>query len=249
MLSTIKNELGKSYQNIFNLLSNDPWAIIDAIKQVRELPSTIRDGIFFDCLESYILNISKYDEHQGKFVENNLKRLGIALADVSPNQESGYVGDVERLHEYSKRIIKLIDDCGTVQKAVYLANISRAFVDCQINKREFFKLAQCLRMLTEEDLLFLKENINGGIVTEDGEYIDDFRGLGLIYEVDGGFAYSQRAFRLLKYALEYEQSISIPESFPERIMMSAISDKDIDKLFDDVKEVDNRTRWGAIGDS
>ena len=110
-------------------------------------------------------------------------------------------------------------------------------------------MAQCLRMLTEEDLLFLKENINDGIVTEDGEYIDDFRGLGLIYEVDGGFAYSQRVFRLLKYALEYEQSISIPESFPERIMMSAISDKDIDKLFDDVKEIDNRTRWGAIGDS
>ena len=249
MLSTVKSELEKSYQNIFNLLSNDPRAIIDSIKQVKELPSTIRDGIFFECLESYILNISKYDEQQGKFVENNLKRLGVALADVSPNQEAGYVGDIECLHEYSKRIIKLIDDCGTVQKAVYLANISRAFADYQIKKREFFKLAQCVRMLTEEDLLFLKENISDEIVTEDGEYIDDFRGLGLLYEVDGGFAYSQRAFRLLKYALEYERSISIPESFPERTMMSAISDKDIDELFEDVKEIDNRTRWGAMGDS
>lgn len=162
---------------------------------------------------------------------------------------SGYVGDVERLHEYSKRIIKLIDDWGTVQKVVYLANISRAFADYQIKKRELFKLAQCVRMLTEEELLFLKENISDEIVTEDGEYIDDFRGLGLLYEVDGGFAYSQRAFRLLKYVLEYERGISIPESFPERTMMSAISDKDIGELFDDVKEIDNRTRWGAIGDS
>ncbi|MFQ7157796.1 MAG: hypothetical protein ACLRQR_13790 [Merdimonas faecis] len=46
--------------------------------------------------------------------------------------------DVERLHEYSKRIIKLIDGFGNVQKAVYLANVSRAFVGHQINKREFF---------------------------------------------------------------------------------------------------------------
>lgn len=85
MLSTIMNELEKSYQNIFNLLSNDLRAIIEAIKQVRELPSTIRNGIFFECLESYILNISKHDEQQGKFIENNLRRLGMVLADVLPN--------------------------------------------------------------------------------------------------------------------------------------------------------------------
>lgn len=242
MLSTVKNELEKSYQNIFNLLSNDPRAIIDSIRQIRELPLTIRDGIFFECLEQYILNINLYDEQQEKFIENNLKNFSIALADVSPNQESDYEEDIERLHEYSKRIIKLIDDCGTVQKAVYLAHISRAFSKHEIDKRDFFKLAQCLRMLTEEDLLFLKENISTNIVKEDDEYIDDFRGLGLMYEVDGGFAYSKRAFRLLEYALEYERSINIPESFPERTMISSISDEDINRLVDGVK----KPKWGEI---
>ena len=49
----------------------------------------------------------------------------------------------------------------------------------------------------EEDLLFFIPNISNKIIAEDGEYIDDFGGLGLIYEVGGGFAYSQRAFRVL----------------------------------------------------
>lgn len=65
-------------------------------------------------------------------------------------------------------------------------------------------------MLTEEEFLLLKENIGDEIVTEDGEYIDDFRGLGLMYEVDGGFAYSQRVFRLLgcdRRSLIYQTSV------------------------------------------
>ena len=38
-------------------------------------------------------------------------------------------------------------------------------------------------MLTEEDLLFLKENVKEGTISGESDYIDDFRGLGLMYEV------------------------------------------------------------------
>lgn len=41
MSSSTKNEMEKSYQNNFNLLSSDLRAIIDSIMQVRELSSTI----------------------------------------------------------------------------------------------------------------------------------------------------------------------------------------------------------------
>ena len=132
------------------------------------------------------------------------------------------------------RIVKLIDDCGTVQKAVYLANISRAFAKHEIDKRLFFKLGQCIRMLTEEDLLFLRENIKEGIVSGEGDYIDDFRGVGLMYEVDTGFAYSKRAFQLLRYALNYEGNISIPEKFPERNVFTAITEDEIDGLWNNI---------------
>lgn len=154
-----------------------------------------------------------------------------SLAEVSPNDEANYAGDPDKLHEYSKRIVKLIDDCGTIQKAVYLANISRAFAQHEIDKRLFFKLGQCIRMLTEEDLLFLRENIKEGTISGENDYIDDFMGLGLMYNVDGGFHYSLRAFRLLEHALNYEGKVRIPDKFPERNVLMVATDDDIEALF------------------
>lgn len=133
------------------------------------------------------MNLNEYDQEKKAFFEDNLKKMAILLAEVSPNDKADYEGDPDKLHEYSKRIVKLIDDCGTIQKAVYLSNISRAFAKHEIDKRLFFKLGQCIRMLTEEDLLFLRENVKEGIISGEGDYVDDFRGLGLMYEVEGGF--------------------------------------------------------------
>lgn len=227
---TAKTTSRELYDNVLGVLSMDPLAALDLIKSVKDLPSTIRDGIFFECFEIFILNLNEYDFQKKEFVEDNLKAMAIALAEVSPNEEAGYQGDPDRLNEYSKRIVKLIDDCGTVQKAFYLANISRAFAKHEIDKKLFFKLGQCIRMLTEEDLFFLSNHVSEGIISEDEDYIDDFRSLGLMYEVDAGFAYSKRAFQLSKYALNYERNISIPEKFPERNIMMAITEEDIDEI-------------------
>lgn len=232
----MKTAVRDLYQNILDVLSMNPIAVIDLIKNTKNLPSTIRDGIFFECLEAYILNLNDYDSEKKLFIEDNLRKMAISLAEVSPNQESGYEGDVDRLHEYSKRIVKLIDDCGTVQKAVYLANVSRAFTKHEIDKRVFFKLGHCIRMLTEEDLLFLSENVAEGIISSDSDYVDDFRGLGLMYEVDGGFAYSKRTFLLLQYALNYEGIMCMPEKFPERNVMTVATDDDINEMFNQVFE-------------
>ena len=172
--------------------------------------------------------------------------MAISLAEVSPNDEADYAGDPNRLHEYSKRIVKLIDDCGTIQKAVYLANISRAFAKHEIDKRLFFKLGQCIRMLTEEDLLFLQENVKEGTIGGNGDYVDDFRGLGLMYEVDAGFAYSKKAFQLLKYALNYEGGMNIPEKFPERNVITTATEDEIKEMMGKIDEVDGRTKWGKF---
>lgn len=62
-------------------------------------------------------------------------------------------------------------------------------------------------MLMEEDLLFLREDIREKKISGGTDYIDDYRGLGLMCEVDGGFCYSRKVFQLLKYALSYERNI------------------------------------------
>ena len=240
MLSTMKNTVSSEtaktavkdfYHNILDVFSLDPVAALDLIKDIKNFPSTIRDGIFFECFEVYILNLNEYDYKKKAFVEDNLKKMAISLAEVSPNDAANYVGDPNKLHEYSKRIVKLIDDCGTIQKAVYLANISRSFAKHEIDKRLFFKLGQCIRILTEEDLLFLRENVKEGTISGEGDYVDDFRGLGLMYEVEEGFSYSQRAFKLLEHALGYEGKVSIPEKFPERNVFTVATNDDIEALF------------------
>ncbi len=40
------------------------------------------------------------------------------------------------------------------------------------------------------------------------------------YEVEGGFAYSLRAFKFLEFALDYEGKVEIPKKFPERNIVS-----------------------------
>ncbi|WP_342992848.1 hypothetical protein [Blautia sp. 2227st1_G12_2227SCRN_220401] len=52
-----------------------------------------------------------------------------------------------------------------------------------------------------------------------------------MYEVEGGFSYSQRAFKLLEHALDYEGKVSIPEKFPERNVFTVATNDDIEALF------------------
>lgn len=66
--------------------------------------------------------------------------------------------------------------------------------------------------------------------------MDDFRGQGLMYEVDGGFAYSKRAFQLLKYALEYEGTVCIPDKFPERNVVTVMTDDELDEMLNVFRE-------------
>ena len=229
--NTVKNVAKNYYQSVVETFKLEPLDAINRIRSLMDLPGTIRDGIFFECFENYILRLNEYDFEKKQFERNNLKKLMELLATVSPNEEAGYLGNSDQLREYSKRIVKLIDDCGTIEKAVYLANVSRAFVKESIDRNTFFKLGQCIRLLTDEDLIFLKENVKMGVIS-DGAYIDDFRGQGLMYDVDGGFAYTKRAFELLKYGLAYESNAKIPETFLDRNVISFATNDDISEMFE-----------------
>ena len=156
------------------------------------------------------------------------------MANQIPNEEAGYEGKPKELVENAKRLIKLLDETGTIQKSVYYANLTRAALNDEIDVGKFFKLCNCIRNIIEEDLKFLIYDIQSQgekTITDDRETIDDFRSVGLIKEVDGGFAYTLRAFELLKYGLMYEQRFDIPNTIQERLMMTTLSPKNINKLF------------------
>lgn len=230
--SSTVQEAGKTIlSDLLGVFMCDPTAALSLAGNLKNLPLTIRDGIFLECLEIYILNSYQFNEETSQFEAQNLQSLAVALAAASPNADSGYEGNPEKLIEYAKRLIKLIDDCGTKQKAYYLACITRSLLSKQINTHKFFQLSRCIRNLTEEDLLFLCEHIQKGNISRDEEYIDDYRALGLIYETNDGFSYSKRAFELKKYALCYESHVEIPDSFPQKytpLIAKTISDVEFD---------------------
>ena len=213
-----KTFLDEAINLLISCFKKDPAEIISSIDHLRKLSLTIRDSIFFDSLEAFLLAYYSEDPSTRKSNARNLRSCAEILASASPNAEADYPGNPEKLKEYAKRIIKLIDDCGTKIKAVYIANLTRAVSSFQIDSSKYFQLSRCVRYLIEEDLAFLRDHIKEGSISLDESKIDDFRALGLIGETKDGFTYTRRAFELKKYALCYEESHQkIPDHFPERL--------------------------------
>jgi len=226
-------EIAKSVGNAIGIMNKDPVSAIKAVNQLLHLPSTIRDGILWENFSVYLRHIFDYDENDEPRRKYK-KSLSELLANQIPNEEAGYEGKPKDLCENAKRLIKLLDETGTIQKSVYYANLTRAALNDEITVGKFFKLCNCIRNIIEEDLEFLICDIQSQVektITDDREAIDDFRSVGLIKEVDGGFAYTLRAFELLKYGLMYEQYVIIPNTIQERIITGSIPSTDINKLF------------------
>ena len=198
------------------IVSGDIMALGKLLIHIFNSPYFIREQIFWQNFIDYLDYAceSKAD----------LMKLSEKLAEGGNSVEN------------AKRIIKIIDDAGTRKKAIYVSNLTRAYCMENITTNQFYKLAQCIVRLTDEDLEFLKEHINGKIIETDEEYIDDFRNCGLLKEVAGGFVYTKRAFELKKYSLWYGHEVSIPR-IPERQMQAnigAISEAEIESIFDKI---------------
>lgn len=62
VVSDTSKSIGKEIANaIFDIFNKDPRAaknIIDTLKNVR---SSVRDGIFCECFETYLFNLNGYD--------------------------------------------------------------------------------------------------------------------------------------------------------------------------------------------
>ena len=220
-------------ENVIGIFYVDPNAAIDMALQLKNFPSTIRDGIFCETLWHYLTNVYDIDDN-GKRINKNKLKISEMLARQSPNEEAGYEGNPENLRENVKRLIKMIDGASTIQKAYYYANLTRAALNEYITRNKFFKLCKCIDHLTEEDLIFLTEDIQktgNTTIKEDRDNIDDFRAVGLMVEVEGGFAYTLRAFELLKYGLKYEEIIHIPDEIQSRMIVGTVGKSRIENMF------------------
>ena len=208
--NVIKSTAYSLTEDVIGILVRDPMAAIRLLKDLKDAPSSIRDAVFLEHFSIFLTNAVPNDAKERH--DKNLNSLVELLAEYSPNETAGYNGDPEKLYEYAKRIIKIIDDCGTKEKSLYIANLSRAVYSGLIDTYKFFKFSHCILNLTQEDLIILQKRISKDIIEQDEEFIDDFRALGLMFEVAGGYQYTRRAYELVKFALDYEKAIDIPDS-------------------------------------
>lgn len=219
----VNAEIETVVENAVGIMTGDLMAGKNLIRQVFTAPARIRDGIYLECFMAYLLCVYEYNGKTKEFIDNNKRKLAEMLAEVTPNPEAEYEGNPRVLKENAKRIVKLIDEAGTIQKAIYYANLTRAALNGHITRNQFFKLSNCVRSLTDEDLLFFEghiQKLGTGTITDDYDFIDDYRSVGLLKEVKDGFSYTQRAFELLKYGLKYEDTVIIPADIQRRMMAS-----------------------------
>ena len=74
-------EPGKNIlKDVIGVFMHDPNAAWSLAEDLKRLPSTIRDGIFWDCLETFILCSYSFNEETNRFEAENLQSLAVALA-------------------------------------------------------------------------------------------------------------------------------------------------------------------------
>lgn len=200
-----KEDTKRLLDKAIDILDIRPLKIVDFLNEIGKQITGINDSLFWNGFQEYILSLLEYNSCGGNYKEENLRKFKEALAEATPNLAANYYGNQERLREYYIRIIKIINECSTETKAVYLANLSRAFSDRMFGVNDYFKLSRCIQYLTEEDLLFLKNKITEEVVNEEGDYYEDFQSQGLMSLRAGGYIYTMRAFMLRNYSLAYEE--------------------------------------------
>ena len=209
--NNIENQIKSIYDQVIDIFDVKPLKVIDLLSNIKKRANGIQDELFFEKLKAFINSLLEGNE--ATLDESILKDLQERLAEVVPSDESGYLGEPERLREYGRRIIKLINDCDTLEKATYLANLTRAFASKKITVRDYFKLGRCISSLTSEDLEIIRNKISEESYNDDVDYYEDFQSLGLMSLRAGGYKYTNRAFLLRNYGLKYEGEYVWPSGY------------------------------------
>lgn len=124
-----------------------------------------------------------------------------------------------------------IDDS---RKAKYISWLTLSVIDKDFEFDMYFRLIKVIENLVYSDLIYLSENVENVIIDSSDAHIDDFLANGLIYSIDGGFAYTDKSYDLVEYGIRRGHSIRRPKEKPERQVLAVTTKDDIDEVFNEV---------------
>lgn len=117
----------------------DPGAFVDVAKNMKELVFHVPTVLFWDKMKRFLCGTFLCYEDQLKLA---------ARFDKPCNDE---------YEKFTKKLISVIDSIVEDEKIDYLANLTRCFLLCGIDKVLYFKLVQLIKNCTVDELEYIRQ--------------------------------------------------------------------------------------------
>lgn len=215
LLQEIGTELKNNTKNtlleaLINCFIQDPVDfgknIIEISHQTKSIPDMILWNNFYLFLQ------------EGNFDYDVLRRLAVKL------EESG------NKKENATSIVYTVNRIDDPRKAKYISWLTLSVINNDIDFDKYFRLVKAIENFVYADLIYLSINVENVKIDSSDSHVDDFLANGMIYTIDGGFAYTDKAYDLVEYAIRRGHSVRRPKKKPERQIFEIATDEDIDQI-------------------
>lgn len=208
------NTKGTLLEALINCFVQNP---VDFGKNVVELmhqTKSIPDMILWNNLYLFL--------QEGNFDYDLLRKLAAKLEESGNKQENAAC------------IVYTVNRIDDPRKAKFISWLTLSVINEKLDLDNYFRLIKAIENLVYNDLLYLSENVEKVKIDLGDSHIDDFLANGLIYSIDGGFAFADKSYDLVEYGIRRGHSIRRPKEKPERQVMAKITNDEIDEIFNDV---------------
>ena len=200
LMSELKEINKNSSESILEVLigffTRDPITFGEAIIRLLKEAKSIPDIIFWTNFSEFL--------KEGKFDDEKLRKLAAKLVEDGNNKDN------------ATKIIYAINAIDEPSKAKYISWLTVAVIHDMMALDEYFRLIKVVSRLINSDLIFIADNVEKVLIDTNDCHVEDFLANGLLRSVDGGFAYSERAYNLVEYGIRYGHSVRRPEHIPDR---------------------------------
>lgn len=109
------------------------------------------------------------------------------------------------------QIVYAIDHMECEKKVRCLSCLTQALINEELTIEDYQKIVISLRQLTESQMMFIKDNLTKSTITTNIQEMEELTFLGMTRLVNGGYVFTERSFKLIKYGTSYGHSIEIPK--------------------------------------
>lgn len=216
LLQEIGNELkdktqGTLLEALINCFIKNPVDfgknIIELMHQTKSIPDMILWNNFYLFLQ------------EGNFDYDILRKLAVRLEESGNKQENATC------------IVYTINRVDDPRKAKFISWLTLSLINNEINFDNYFRLVKTVENLVYADLIYISENVEKVTIDSDNVHIDDFLANGLIYSIDGGFAYTDKSYDLVEHGIQRGHNVRRPRKKPERQILAITTDEEIEAMF------------------